>query len=178
MNKQKKTPYSFHRKLMRWPIILSGAFGLGVCGYIAFMTAYVSIGSIPTSPDPALLPTAEYLYAHPQPAPAFIRVKSHASPSFPSLCYEAGYIREGRVVMQLAVSQWTELFLNGVRIPPTSVYAVSTGDFSRDEMSVSWNEFCMDSAQLEPGLYLLELHLRRTLWETPIIYQWAVKVGE
>ena len=142
------------------------------CGLIAY--AYISSGEIRPSIDAALLPTAEYLYGHPQPTLPYLQVNFREVES--SICYGDGYSHEGdfRTQPRLSFSLWTETFLNGSRVPFLALQ-INQGSYI-SEPPFSYLTFCIDKTGLNTGLHLVEVRLKKGPWDTPIIYQWAVRV--
>jgi hypothetical protein len=118
----------------------------------------MSFGYLETMIDPMLVPTAEYLYEHPQPTPDFIRLDER-SPQ--SLCYE------------VIPSIWTHIFLNGVHVPLGAFLIYPHADETSP-----WTKYCLNDRWLPPGLHLAEIHQRVNLWDAPQSYQWAIRVEE
>jgi|GEM_PF-4667357 len=157
--KQKHVP---HYPLLEQSIkVCLGTATVFVCGYVTFMTAYMSIGHVHPSLDHAFLPTAEYLYAHPQPTLEYVQIQAQISQTSPELCYDVWRKPEGA-------------FLNRARLPFTfstdTIYDTFAGTAAKR------SRFCYNAADLAPGLHLMELRFKGDTEAAPIIYQWAVLI--
>jgi hypothetical protein len=142
--------------LTRFFAMIAVFLGAPFCG----LYGYMSFGYLETSIDPVLVPTAKYLYEHPQPTPDFVQFDPmRYAPQ--SLCYST------------TISFWTQVFLNGVRIPPDAFFI-----YPRADETSRWGTYCLDDRELPPGLYLAEIHQRVNLWDATQSYQWAIKVEE
>jgi hypothetical protein len=139
-----------------------GATAVFVCGYVAFIAAFINIGYIEQSLDPVFLPTAEYLYAHPQPTLIYVQIQSQISEASPELCYDVWRRPEGA-------------FLNMVRLP--FIFSTDAIIDTFNGTAARRSRFCYDAVDLVPGLHLMELRFKDER-DTPIIYQWAVMVKE
>lgn len=176
MSKEKKTPTSYRRRIAKQLMkIVAGLVGLCLCGGMSYgLIAYVYMSRCEVRPsiDPALLPTAEYLYEHPQPTPVktLINLRYKALSSVHSeVCYSYTYEKE------LYSHSWSYITLNGFVVPryETFPYYVSKS-LTRD----TFYDFCIDVSKIDKGLHLIELHLKRWPWNTPIIYQGAIMVED
>lgn len=142
--------------------VFLGTAAVLVCGYVTVMTMYLSVGHVHPSLDPAYLPTAEYLYAHPQPTLQYVQIQPQISEASPDLCYDVWRTPEGA-------------FLNRFRLP--FIFSTDAIPFTINGPAVKRSRFCYNAAGMSPGLHLMALQFKGD-GDTPIIYQWAVMVEE
>jgi hypothetical protein len=159
-------PFSRLLKVLSWIAVI-------LCGCLLLQTIYRNIGFIKTSPDAALLPTAEYLYAHPQPTLDYVQVSSHDSDVKNRICYWDGYRDQDDVKTHPRLEDFPSslLFLNGSQVPLSAVHTeINSASLEEDLHLAS----CFYTTGLSTGMHLVELHLKANPWDTPIIYQWVV----
>jgi hypothetical protein len=174
MTKAKRV-YSPGRRLLVWVIKLGfammGCVICGLCSCTVAYSAYMSVGFIKPSLDAALLPTAQYLYEHPQPTPEgmSITLRYETSSPYSKVCYT--YTQEREIYDPLQ----TTLYLNGAMVPRyETMFRCHSLLLTRDIIYHSG----IDASKLDQGLHLVELHLRRWPWDTPYVYQAAVLIED
>ena len=168
MPKSKNHLPRFGRPVVYTLMLVTGLIVVSVCGYIVFMMAYIEVGRVHTVPDPALLPTADYLIANPQPTLPGVEIDLDGRGWHkPFLCY----LKEEKNSF-LKYYRWHELYLNGSRVPIAKMVTMSWSPDFRDH--------CISDSvtPLSPGVHLFEFQLRQQPWDTPFVYQWAVRVPE
>lgn len=160
----KASPSKWLVRITMWSVAL---LAISACVYAAFMVIYVSAGSIRTEPNPGLQSTTAYVYEHPQQSPSGLEILPQPTLDGDTLCYMKNDLQQGREAF-FEDNRWTELFLNGQRVPPSAIVDMA--------WTPSFSYSCLKSGPLSPGLHLFELYSRKNLWDRPVVYQWAVMV--
>jgi hypothetical protein len=148
-----------------------------LCAGLLIVVIYRSIGFVPASPDAALLSTAEYLYANPQPTLEYVQFNNQTSATQRKICYWAGPNKDDttKTSPQLGDFPSSILFVNGGRVPLNDIHVEIRTDQELESVHLAP---CVGVAGLNAGVHLVELHLKANPWDTPIIYQWAVMVED
>lgn len=173
MNKEKNASDLPSQRLLSPLLKVLVWIGVVSCVGLLIVVIYRSIGFIPASPDAALLPTAEYLYAHLQPTLEYVAFNKQTSAAQRKICYWPPHEEETiKTSPRLDDFPSSLLFVNGSRVPPNDIHV----EINMTESETVFLDSCVNAAGLSDGLHLVELHLKANPWDTPIIYQWAVMV--
>jgi hypothetical protein len=155
------------KKILRWGAIILCLGLCGICSFYSLIFVYAQSGDPQRTPDASMLLTAQYLSEHPMPTVEAIQADTYASKKAVRYCASV-----------TETSIWTEVMLNGGRIPPLSVSLNNMSSLNADSARSERKPLCFHIANLPTGLHLVEVRLRQNPWDVPIVYQWAIRVEE
>jgi|GEM_PF-2368891 len=175
MSEKQKTMQQPSRQISNVKMILLFVFATIGAVIVLILIPIISLGDgviQQTSLPDELLPTAEYIYST-VPLDESVSLTNYVSIKIDTagfgtgvICFDAGFVPVG-----FNYPGHSQIFVNGVRVRGASNRILLDGFSGAERMNL-----CIEG-DLEPGLHLLEFHLRESDFGEPIAtQQWAIEI--